>query len=201
MGAPYRPLYRRALVVLADSSGPHTFCSVGAGQALIDYLGAGLLVVRDVLGELRRNQGACPGLRVVVQWLEASEEQRVHDLTHEHALEVGDLLRLYQLPGEHPREHLGEIATVYTAIELAEAGRQPLVCVDDQLGKKLCRGRRLAYADTPALLVEMVCEKAIDHRLGQRIWQALFPHQRALWARFRQRVDEACGARDAGSGA
>jgi hypothetical protein len=195
MATPYRPVYRRALVVLADSSGPHAFCSVGAGQALIDYLGPGLLVARDVLGELRRNQATCPGLRVVVQWLEAREEERVHDLTYEHTLEVGDLLRLYQLPGEHPREHRGEIATVYAAIELAEAGRQPLVCVDDQLGKKLCRGRRLAHADTPMLLVEMVCEAAIDHRLGQRIWQALFPHQRALWARFRQRVDEACGDR------
>ncbi len=192
---PNVPRYRSALVVLADATAPYAFCSMGAGQALIDYLGACLVVVRDVLGELRRNQAGRPGLRVFVEWVEAAEDHRVHDLTVEHTVEVTDVLRLYQLPGEHPREHLGEIATVYGAIELQEAGRRPLVCVDDRLGKQLCRSRGLSYADTPALLVEMVREGCIDYRLGQRIWQALFPEQRAVWARFRQRVDEALADR------
>jgi hypothetical protein len=195
MAVPYRPLYRRALVVLADSSAPYAFASVGAGQALIDYLGAGLIVARDVLDELRRNRARCPGLGVLVDWLEAAETQRVHDLAAAHLIEVHDLLRLYQLPGEHPREHVGEIATVYAAIELTAAGRAPLVCVDDQLGKQLCRSRRLAHADTPALIVEMVCEEAIDRRLGQRIWQTVFSGRRALWALYHQRVDEACRRR------
>ncbi len=195
MTTPYRPRYRGALVVLADATAPFAFCKVGAGHALIDYLGACLVVVRDVLGELRRNQAECPGLRTFVDWVETAEDSRVHDLTIEHVVEVSDMLRFYQLPGEHPREHLGEIATVYAAIELAAAGRLPLVCVDDQLGKRLCRSRRLDYADTPALLVEMVCEDVIDQRLGQRIWQALFPDQRTLWPRLRQRIEEACGGR------
>jgi hypothetical protein len=196
MAAAHRPRYRGALVVLADATAPYAFCSVGAGRALIDYLGPCLVVARDVLGELRRNQPRCPGLRTFIEWAEAAEALRVHDLTLEHAVEVADLLRLYQLPGEHPREHLGEVATVYAAIELQEAGRSPLVCVDDQLGKKLCRGRGLDFADTPALLVEMVCEGVLDERLGQRIWQALFPQQRALWARFHQRVEAARSGRE-----
>jgi hypothetical protein len=195
MVSAYRPRYRAGFVVLSDATAPYAFSSVGAGGALIDYLAPRLVVARDVLAELRRNEARCPGLRTFVDWADADEDRRIHDLTIAHAIEVADLLRLYQLPGEHPREHLGEVATVYAAIELQEAGERPLVCVDDQLGKKLCRSRGLDFADTPALLVEMACEGAVEDRLGQKIWQALFSERRALWSHFRQRVAEARASR------
>ena len=167
------------------------FCRVGAGQSLLDYLEARLIVTREVLGELKRNVAAMPALHVTIAWLEEDEGQRVHDLTPEHALEVTDFLQNYRTEADHPNEHLGEVATVYGALELVDEGRQPLVCVDDQLGKKLCRTRNLDQADTPSLLIEMVCARAIDFRLGQRIWQNVLTDRR-LWKAYRERVGHTC---------
>jgi len=167
------------------------FCGVGAGQVLLDYLQGRLIVTREVLGELKRNVGAMPSLQRTIAWLEEDEDHRVHDLTSEHALEVTDFLQNYRTAVEHPDEHLGEVATVYGALELVDDGRRPLVCMDDQLGKTLCRAKNLDQADTPALLIEMVCAKVIDLRLGQRIWQNVFTDRR-LWRVYRERVGIAC---------
>ena len=183
--------FKGALVVLSDSTAPMAFCRVGAGQSLLDYLEARLIVTREVLGELKRNVAAVPALHVTITWLEEDEGQRVHDLTPEHVLEVTDFLQNYRTEADHPNEHLGEVATVYGALELVDEGRQPLVCMDDQLGKKLCRTRNLDQADTPSLVIEMVCARAIDFRLGQRIWQNVLTDPR-LWKAYRERVADAC---------
>jgi hypothetical protein len=167
------------------------FCGVGAGQALLDYLQARLIVTREVLGELKRKHASMPSLEVAIAWLEDDEDERVHDLTSAHALEVTDFLQNYRTELDHPNEHLGEVATVYGALELVDQGRRPLVCMDDQLGKSLCRAKNLDQADTPALLIEMVCAKAIDFRLGQRIWQRMFTERR-LWLAYKQRIEAAC---------
>lgn len=167
------------------------FCTVGAGQTLLDYLQARLIVTREVLGELKRNHASMPSLAVAIAWLEDDEDERVHDLTSAHALEVTDFLQNYRTELDHPNEHLGEVATVYGALELVDQGRRPLVCMDDQLGKSLCRAKNLDHADTPSLLIEMVCAKAIDFRLGQRIWQHMFSDRR-LWRAYKERVEAAC---------
>jgi hypothetical protein len=177
--------------LLSDSTAPMAFCAVGAGQTLLDYLQARLIVTREVLGELKRNHASMPSLAVAIAWLEDDEEERVHDLTSAHALEVTDFLQNYRTELDHPNEHLGEVATVYGALELVDQGRRPLVCMDDQLGKSLCRAKNLDHADTPALLIEMVCAKAIDFRLGQRIWQHMFSERR-LWRAYKERVEAAC---------
>ena len=181
--------FRGAVVVLSDATAPMAFCAVGAGPALLDYLAPSLVVVRDVLRELERNLRARPGLARVIDWLEQAEADRVHDLTSESALLVRDFLGNLQTAIDHPDEHIGEVATVFAADELAAAGRRPLVCMDDHQGKAMCRGRGLEHADTPALLVEMVCAGALPFAVGQRVWQQLFSDRR-IWGDFRRRIQD-----------
>jgi hypothetical protein len=97
------------------------------------------MVVRDVLHELKQNRATFAALHVFIDWFEADEENRVLDLTPENILSVGDVLRLFQLPGDPPFKHVGEVATIHGALQLRDAGRTFLICMDDQEGKKLAR--------------------------------------------------------------
>ena len=151
------------------------------------------MVVRDVLHELEENLAKFPPLHLFLDWFAADEANRVLDLTPENILNVGDALRLLQLPGDPPFKHVGEVATVYGGLQLREAGRTFLICMDDHDGKNLARSAALPYADTPALIIEMACSGVIPLRLGQTIWQhGVFPDRRELWKEFEARIGSEC---------
>jgi predicted nucleic acid-binding protein len=188
--------YSAATIVLSDASALIAFSRSGAANALLEYLGNRLIVVRDVLNELQQNRAKFAALHVFIDWLEADEETRVLDLTPENILNVGDVLRLLQLPGDPRFKHVGEVATIQGALQLRDAGRTFLICMDDQDGKKLARSASFQFADTPALIIEMVCSGAIPVKLGQTVWQnGAFPDRRELWKEFATRIRNECPGR------
>jgi hypothetical protein len=167
------------------------FCTVGAGQQLLDRLGGQLVVTREVMNELIRHRQRLPNLNVVIDWLGAEEEAKVYTLSSESATEVLDVVRL--LGGGHPDEHVGEVATVFAAVDLIEAGEEVVVLMDDQDGRRLGRAKGLVMIDCPALLVDMVCGDDLDFALAGRIWrEKLFPGRREVWPALAERVSRDC---------
>jgi hypothetical protein len=175
-----------------DATVPMAFAKVGAAQAFLDYVGERTLLVRDVLDELRRHRQRFSNLCPLIAFFEAEGDRRVLDLAPRHVLAVDDLAAVHHAPGDPPTRNRGEIATVYGAIALRRQCRGVLVGMDDHLGKQLCRQRRIPAADTPSLLVEMVCAGALTYETGGRIWRSgLFDNNRTAWRAYRTRLQEA----------
>lgn len=99
----------------------------------------------------------------------------------------------------HPDEDLGETATVFYARHRRdEAAEEWLVLTDDTQGRKLAAFKGVATADTPALIIEMVCGGALDLNLGGRIWRSRFGSSRAKWKEYEATLRAACPDRLSG---
>ncbi len=180
-------------LLLTDSTMPVCFCDAGGNLArtLLAYLGERLYMVSDVREELERKAEGSAALRA---FLSDFPDERVRVLDLSIAAKVGEARKAVSVPGTHPREDTGEIASVFYAEVRREQGEKFTVITDDSYGKTLARDRQLKVLTTPGLVVEMVCAEALAYADGERVWRACFTN-RDKWKGFGERVRQVCPER------
>ena len=181
-------------LLLTDSTMPVSFCDAGANLAgsLLTYLGDRLHMVADVHEELERKAEGSAALRA---FLGAFPDERVRVLDLSVAAKVAEARKAVSVAGTHPREDVGEIASVFYAEVRREQGEEFTVITDDHYGKTLARDRQLKVVTTPSLVVEMVCAEALAYADGERVWRACFTN-RDKWKGFGERVRQYCSERE-----
>jgi hypothetical protein len=178
-------LIRDAPLVVGDT-GP--FCRIAetnALEALLSYLGANLVIVREVEAELRfrADQPQHKSLRpdrarnppfVTRETIEL-------DATTQHNVTViarrwreRDIKQGKPDRGEHA--NVGEIATVLAA---EQQGRP--VLMGDGAGQEFAASKGLTVHSTEELLAEMVAARALSPRLGFLIYQRVYGSDRAAF--------------------
>ncbi len=177
-------------LLLTDSTMPVSFCSAGANSArsMLSYLGERLHMVADVREELERKAEGSAALRA---FLDDFPGHRVRVLDLSLLAEVAEARKAVSVAGAHPREDVGEIASVFYADARRRHGEEFAVITDDRYGKTLARDRRLEVVTTPSLVVEMVCAEALPYADGARVWRACFTN-RDKWQGFGEQVRRAC---------
>lgn len=182
MSAPY---------VLADTTVFCNFADAGGNAlaALAEHLPQ-LNVVADVKAEIERrfHHAGHSSLRPLVDAWPFREPVTLPPLVRQ---EVASVLAVQRF--SHPDEDLGETATVFYARHRRdEASEEWLVLTDDTQGRKLAAVKRVSVADTPALVIEMVCAGALDLNLGRRVWRSRFANSRPKWKEYEDAVRTAC---------
>jgi hypothetical protein len=179
-GGPSR--FAAAVVVIGDATIPINCAKGGVILELIGYLNGRLRVTRDVLTELEGLRAEFPAIEPFIDWLEADETNRVAALSPEGLQRAGDLARNFQLPGDHPRKHLGECTTVVAGEELRAKGVDPLLGLDDSDGRRLAIGSRFTIGNSAELIIEMVCHGGLPPAHGGRAWRSgVYPGRREMW--------------------
>jgi hypothetical protein len=155
------PSAAQAELVLLDASVPHRFCDAQLLPELIRYLRDNARVTPEVQDELRRNarREDYAGLRLLER---ANWPSPTDVLPPEMRVEFEHIRRAVQQLGDPPERHIGEISTVLMAQHLGA----DLVIMDDDLGKRLVRKKRLSRISTAQLVLEMVVEGALDEAQG-----------------------------------
>lgn len=176
-----------AELVLLDSSGIYTCCSVGAQDQLLAFLGGRARVTVTVYEELHRRSGE---LHTLSRLLESGGlgEPFVPSIA-----ELDNVTRILGLPtpGVHVRQDRGEVETVVVAQGLKSSRRVVCLLMDDGFGQRLANARQLNHVNTPTLALWMVCAKALDRNHGFRVWQAAIGRQ-VKRADFNHRLAELC---------
>jgi hypothetical protein len=155
------PLAAEARLVLLDASVPYRFCEAQILPELIRYLRANAWVTPEVQDELRR--GAKRSEHAGLRLFGAAGWPQVTDvLPPVLRREFEHVRRAVQEPGDAPERHAGEIATVLMAGHL----HADLVIMDDDLGKRLLKKKRLARISTAQLVLEMVAGGVLGQAEG-----------------------------------
>lgn len=177
-------------LLLTDSTMPMNFCEAGANCALamLSYLGDGLHMVGEVQEELERKAKSSPALQ---RFLDEFPTERVRRLDVELVAQVALVKQVMQLPGSHPDEDVGEIASVLYAARRREMGETFDVITDDNEGKRLARDRDLKIITTQDLVSQMVCAEALDYADGDRVWRCCFSNPQR-WKGYRERIHREC---------
>jgi hypothetical protein len=181
-------------LLLTDSTMPMNFCEAGANCALamLEHLGESLHMVTDVKEEIERKaSGGSPALR---RFLDEFPEERVHTLDLGLAASVAVAKKAIQLPGSHPDEDVGEIASVFYAVQRREEGETFDLVTDDSAGRKLARDRDLKVVTTPSLVIELVCAGALMYSDGDRVWRRCFSNPQR-WKKYKERIKQECPSR------
>jgi hypothetical protein len=188
----HAPSIAAAAIVVVDSSPVRNFVRAGAQRAFADYLVDRVRLTVDVARELEEAARSDPGLRMLLRSWPPHEPVDLPDHLKQKA---ADILGFIADDRRSSLQDLGEVTCVLLAQYLRDSGEcaDPVLLLDDvRHGKNLAAPRRLRVADTPALIIEMVCADAIPHALGQKVWRATFS-DRAKWAAFDERLREALG--------
>jgi hypothetical protein len=135
---------------------------------MAEYLEARLHMVSDVHAELQRLSPRFPALAGL---LEDWPLNPVRELSLATKAGVAAAIKARQVPGQHPNEDRGEIATVLYAAERRDSGEIFEIITDDGFGKQLARDRRFKLLTTPSLTVQMVRDGALPHADGKRVWR------------------------------
>jgi hypothetical protein len=96
--------------------------------------------------------------------------------------DVATAIKARWVPGSHPNEDRGEIATVFYAAARQEEGESFAVVTDDAYGKTLVRDRDLPLVTTAELVLEMVQADALSRTDGKRVWRQCVSKRR--WPDF-----------------
>ena len=158
-------------LVLGETSSLCAFAQVGHAHTVLSWFGDALWTVREVHDELVRNRGRFAATERLLRHLE--QRGRVATLSPAGMDWVVQMARYFHSPCDHGRKDVGELATARLAIELIDAGRRPIVLVDDRLGTDLCRRFRAPVLATHEVVVEMVRAGAISRFEGGRVWRGL----------------------------
>jgi hypothetical protein len=180
-------------LLLTDSTAPVNFSKAGGNCAIamLQHLGARLHMVAEVHEELVRLAKESVSLQRFVDEFPAD---RIRSLSRELTAMVGAAQKAMNAAGTHPREDIGEIATVFYAEQRRDEGEVFDLITDDHTGRTLASDRSLKVITTPSLIVEMVCAGALDYSDGNRVWQSCFTN-RAKWKGFRERIERDCPQR------
>lgn len=136
-------------------------------------------MVEDVNVELERLASSLPALDALLRdW----PPNPVRELGLSLKADVASAIKARQVPGQHPSEDVGEVATVLYAARRREEGEIFDVLTDDRYGKELARDRGLTFVTTPRLVVDMVAANALAEHDGKRVWQECVP--RKAWGEF-----------------
>lgn len=158
-------------LVLGETSSLVAFAQVGHAHTLLRWFEDTLWTVREVHDELVRNRGRFAATERVLKHLE--QHGRVAALSGEGMAWVARMAPYFRAPCDHGRKNVGELATARLASELIQAGRRPIVLVDDRLGVDLCRRFDAPVLATHQVVVEMVHAGAISRFEGGRVWRGL----------------------------
>lgn len=101
-------------------------------------------------------------------------------------------IKVCQVPGQHPEEDRGEVATVFYAAQRCAEGEKFSVLTDDHFGRRLARDRGLGLLTTPELVLGMVDDGALPTKDGERVWRECTP--RKAWSSFKERVSSLSAA-------
>lgn len=136
-------------------------------------------MVEDVNIELERLSSGFPALDALMRdW----PPNPVRKLGLSLRADVASVIKARQVPGQHPSEDVGEIATVLYAAKRRDEGEIFDVLTDDRYGKKLARDRGLTLVTTSHLVLEMVVANALAEQEGMRVWRECVP--RKAWKDF-----------------
>lgn len=176
--------------LLTDSTMPFNFCKAGypAAQAMVDYFGDRLHMVGDVHTELERLSA---GFVALQRFVGAWPKERTRKVDSQLTLKVAAAIKVRQVAGQHAKEDLGETATVLYAEQRRDAGEEFEVVTDDRYGKTLARDRGFSPVTTPAIVIEMVCAKALSYQDGHRVWRQCFS-DKTRWTQFKARIEQTC---------
>lgn len=137
-------------------------------HAMAGYLGDRVYMVSDVHVELERLSRRLPALaKLLKNW----PSNAVRELDLSLKVEVAEAVKARYVPGQHPDEDRGEIATIFYAADRRDAGEHFKIVTDDSFGKQLARDRKLKLLTTAELTLEMVQAEAISHADGKRVWR------------------------------
>ncbi|HMN99830.1 MAG TPA: hypothetical protein PKD59_10475 [Miltoncostaeaceae bacterium] len=156
--------------LLADTSVIRHLCRFGVAETFLDHVGAEqVFVVRDVADELEhaRSAGAAPGLDAFMRERSWPAADQVRDLDPAVTVEVVEALAFINTADMHPKENIGEIATVLYASRSEDCYQ---ILVDDGAGKKLAESHRLDFTNTCMIAEELVELGLIDPAVGQKLW-------------------------------
>jgi hypothetical protein len=172
-------------LLLTDSTMPVSFCKAGIGcaKAMAKHLGSSVHMVDEVHLELERKAEEIAALK---SFLEEWPPNPVRQLDVELKAQVAQVLKARQVPGQHPDEDRGEVATVFYANERREEGELFDVVTDDGFGKQLARDRGLEVVTTASITIDLVRAEVLSLKDGKRVWQECT--SRAQWARFEEAV-------------
>lgn len=160
---------------------PVSFSRAGSrsAYAMAKHLGDRVYMVADVHSELQRLSRRLPALaRLLEDW----PSNPVLELDKDLKEKVATAIKARWIPGVHPDEDRGEIATVFYAVARREEGKSFAVVTDDGYGKKLARDRDLRLVTTAELVLEMVQADALSRTDGKRVWRQCVSKRR--WADF-----------------
>ncbi|HSK49597.1 MAG TPA: hypothetical protein VK889_03785 [Solirubrobacterales bacterium] len=179
-------------LLLTDATMPVSFCKAGIGSARVmaAHLGPRVHMVEDVHLELQRLAASLPALETL---LEDWPPNPVRELGLDLKARVAQVIRARQIPGHHPDEDRGELATIFYAAQRREAGEAFEVITDDRFGKQLARDRGLGLVTTPQLVIELVTAGQLPKKEGERVWRYCTP--RKAWSRFHEEVGGLTGAK------
>jgi hypothetical protein len=158
-------------LLLGETSSLFAFAQVGHAHTLLDWFGDALWAVAEVHRELVRNRGRFVAGERIIRHLE--DRGRVVELSPAGLTWVARTAPYFRGPCDHGRKNVGELATARLAGELIEAGRRPIVLVDDRLGSELCRRFRAPVLATHEVVIEMVWAGALTRFEGARVWRGL----------------------------
>jgi hypothetical protein len=80
------------------------------------------------------------------------------------------MVRALRQPGDHPKAHAGEAATIAKAMETGA-----LTVLDDRGAKGFARVRGIASVSTPQLVAQMVVDRAIEPDDGLSVYRQATP--------------------------
>lgn len=169
------------MLLLTDSTMPVSFSKAGprSAAAMARHLGDRIHMVSDVYVELQRLARRLPALaRLLEDW----PPNPVLELDVGLKADVAAVIKARHVPGQHPDEDRGEIATIFYAASRREAGEEFNVITDDHYGKTLARDRGLGLVTTAEIAVEMVRADALSRADGKRVWRQCV--SRARWGDF-----------------
>ncbi len=158
-------------LLLGETSSLFAFAQVGHAHTLLEWFGDALWVVREVYDELLRNRLRFAASERLICHLEQCG--RVVELSPEGVTWVARTAAFFRTRCDHGRKNVGELATARLAGELLQAGRLPIVLVDDRLGVEVCRRFAAPVIATHEVVIEMVRAGALSRFEGARVWRGL----------------------------
>lgn len=163
--------------MLVDSSCFVNFADAGKLLDLLRYLKVCkevriLQEVDDEVGRragLRRRDGdpVHPGLS---WWGSLRDRPDRVEVAPGFVCEATDIVRALQQPGDHPKKHAGEAATIVKAMET-----RALTVLDDREAKGFARARGVRFVSTTQLVAQMVVDRAIGSEDGLAVYRQAAP--------------------------